>query len=319
MFNKHTRREFLKTASALGMAGMLPVSGYAQDTAGSMITRAIPGTTEMLPVIGFGSTAAVRLIVQDGPAQMTELLETMVKMGASVIDTAPREAEIDGAFGKVLVLPQFKGKFFVTTKIGLNRFLDVREVDKTGGITQYEQTKKLFQRSPADLIQVESMTDMDLHWPTLKDWKNSGEARYIGITTSASADHERMEAFMKSDKPDFIQVNYSLLETEAEQRVLPLARDMGIAVLINSPFNGGEFFRHVKGQQLPDWAAEFDCTSWAQYNLKYLLGETAINSILTETTKVSNMIDNLRGGIGRLPEEAMRKQMKAHFSSLVQA
>ncbi len=124
---------------------------------------------------------------------------------------------------------------------------------------------------------------------------------------------------MKSDKPDFIQVNYSLLETEAEQRVLPLARDMGIAVLINSPFNGGEFFRHVKGQQLPDWAAEFDCTSWAQYNLKYLLGETAINSILTETTKVSNMIDNLRGGIGRLPEEAMRKQMKAHFSSLVQA
>jgi aryl-alcohol dehydrogenase-like predicted oxidoreductase len=124
---------------------------------------------------------------------------------------------------------------------------------------------------------------------------------------------------MKSDKPDFIQVNYSLLELEAEQRVLPLARDMGIAVLINSPFNGGEFFKHVKGHELPDWAAEFDCTSWAQYNLKYLLGETAINSILTETTKLSNMVDNLSGGIGRLPDAAMRKKMKDHFTSLVQA
>ncbi len=318
MLNKHTRREFIKTASALGMAGMLPVNSFAQNT-GAMITRAIPGTTEMLPVIGFGSTAAVRLIVQDGPAQMTGLLETMVKMGARVIDTAPREAEIDEAFGKVLVLPQFKGKFFVTTKIGLNRFLDVREVDKQGGIGQYEQTKKLFQRSPADLIQVESMTDMDLHWPTLKDWKNSGEARYIGITTSATADHERMEGYMKSDKPDFIQVNYSLLETEAEQRVLPLARDMGIGVLINSPFNGGEFFKQVKSHDLPEWAAEFDCTSWAQFNLKYLLGEMAINSILTETTKVSNMVDNLSGGIGRLPDEAMRKKMKAHFNSLAKA
>jgi len=318
MLNKHTRREFIKTASALGLAGMLPVNSFAQNT-GAMITRAIPGTTEMLPVIGFGSTAAVRLIVQDGPAQMTGLLETMVKMGASVIDTAPREAEIDEAFGKVLVLPQFKGKFFVTTKIGLNRFLDVREVDKQGGIGQYEQTKKLFQRSPADLIQVESMTDMDLHWPTLKDWKNSGEARYIGITTSATADHERMEGYMKSDKPDFIQVNYSLLETEAEQRVLPLARDMGIGVLINSPFNGGEFFKQVKGHALPEWAAEFDCTSWAQFNLKYLLGEMAINSILTETTKVSNMVDNLSGGIGRLPDDAMRKKMKAHFRSLAKA
>ena len=318
MLNKHTRREFIKTASALGMAGMLPVNGFAQTT-GAMLTRAIPGTTEMLPVIGFGSTAAVRLIVQDGPAQMTGLLETMVKMGASVIDTAPREAEIDEAFGKVLVLPQFKGKFFVTTKIGLNRFLDVREVDKQGGIGQYEQTKKLFQRSPADLILVESMTDMDLHWPTLKDWKKSGEARYIGITTSATADRERMEAYMKSDKPDFIQVNYSLLEPEAEQRILPLARDMGIAVLINSPYNGGEFFKQVKGHDLPEWAAEFDCTSWAQFNLKYLLGEMAINSILTETTKVSNMVDNLGGGIGRLPDDAMRKKMKAHFSSLAKA
>ena len=317
MFNEQTRRDFIKTATALGFASLLPSSAFAQQAAGTMIKRVIPGTSEMLPVIGFGSTAAVRLIVKDGPALMTELLETMLKLGSSVIDTAPREKEIDEAFGNVLVLPQFKDKFFITTKIGLNRFLDVREVDKQGGIGQYEQTKRLFHRTPADLIFVESMTDMDLHWPSLKDWKSSGEARYIGITTSATADHERMEAFMKSDKPDFIEVNYSLLEPEAEQRILPLAQDLGIGVLINSPFNGGEYFKTVKGQTLPDWAAEFDCNSWGQFNLKYLLGQPAINTILTETTKASNMVDNLSAGLGKQPDETMRKKIKAHFDTLV--
>jgi aryl-alcohol dehydrogenase-like predicted oxidoreductase len=316
MFDKHTRRDFLKTSSALGIAGLFPFPGYSQATSGSMRTRPIPGTNEMLPVIGFGSTAAVRMIVQEGPALITGLLQTLIDNGASVVDTAPREAEVDEAFGKVLASAQFRDKLFITTKIGLNRFLQEREVDKAGGIAQYDQTKRLFQRSPADLIQVESMTDMDLHWPTLRDWKDKGEARYIGITTSATADHERMEAFMKSDKPDFIQVNYSLLEPEAEQRVLPLARDLGIAVLINSPFNGGEYFKHVSGKTLPEWVVDFDCESWAQFNLKYLLGETAINSLLTETTRTSNLIDNLRAGVGRLPDEAMRKKIKAHFRSV---
>jgi len=161
------------------------------------------------------------------------------------------------------------------------------------------------------------MTDMDLHWPTLRDWKINGEARYIGITTSATADHERMEAFMKHDKPDFIQVNYSLLEPEAGNRVLPLARDLGIAVLINSPFDGGAYFKYVSGQQLPDWAAEFDCETWAQFNLKFILGETAVTSVLTETTRISNLEDNLRAGFGRLPDTETCKRMKAHFMTLL--
>ena len=316
MFKDPSRREFLKTVSAVSMASLLPATVYSQATAGIMLKRTIPGTNDMLPVIGFGSTAAVRMIVQEGPALITGLLQTLLDNGASVIDTAPREADVDEAFGKVLGSAQFKEKLFVTTKIGLNRFLQEREVDKAGGIKQYELTKRFFQRSPADLIQVESMTDMDLHWPTLKDWKNSGEARYIGITTSATADHERMAEYMKSDKPDFIQVNYSLLEPEVEQVMLPLARDLGIAVLINSPFNGGEFFKAVSGLTLPDWAAEFDCKSWAQFNLKYLLGETAINSILTETTKTSNLVDNLQAGVGLIPDAQMRQKMKAHFVSV---
>jgi len=319
MLNRYTRRTFLKTLSVATSAGLFPLTGYSQGMVGGMgpiLKRAIPGTNEMLPVIGFGSTAAVRMIVQEGPAQITGLLETMINMGASVVDTAPREAEVDEAFGKVLSEPRFKDKLFVTTKIGLNRFLDVREVDKQGGIAQYEQTRRFFKRQPADLIQVESMTDMDLHWPTLQDWKNNGEARYIGITTSATVDHERMEAYMKSDKPDFIQVNYSLLEPEAGNRILPLARDLGIAVLINSPFDGGAYFKHVSGQQLPDWAAEFDCETWAQFNLKFILGETAVNSVLTETTRISNLEDNLRAGLGRLPDTGTRDRMQSYFASM---
>lgn len=320
MFNSHSRRDFLKTASAIGIAGLLPPFAYSQQSvapAGSIIKRAIPGTTEMLPIVGFGSTAAVQQILQAGPSQLTQLIETMVNLGASVIDTAPREAAVDEAFGKILSDPRFKDKLFVATKIGLNRFKDVREVDKQGGIDQHEQTKRFFKRHPADLVQIESMVDMDIHWPTLRDMKNNGEARYIGITTSATAEHELMEALMKSERPDFIMVNYSLQEFEAEQRILPLARDLGIGVLISSPFNGGEYFKLVSGHELPDWAAEFDCNSWAQFNLKYILGEPAISTICTETTKVTNLVDNLGAGTGRLPDAAMRKKIKAHFDSLV--
>ena len=320
MFNRYSRRTILKTLSGLGVAGLLPSSIYAQQARpviGSIIKRAIPGTNEILPVVGYGSSAAVMQILQTGPTLLTQIVETMVRLGASVIDTAPRQFEIDEAFGKILADQRFSEKLFVTTKIGLNRHLPVRTVDKQGGRGQYEQTTRLFERHPADLVQVESMTDLDLHWPTLRDLKEKDDARYIGITSSATADHERMEAFMKSDHPDFIQVNYSLVEPDAGRRVLPLARDMGIAVLINSPFNGGEYFRLIRGKELPDWAAEIDATTWAQFNLKFILGESAVNSMLTETTKVTNMEDNLHGGMGRIPDAAMRSKMKAHYDSIV--
>ena len=316
MREAYTRRTILKAMTAAGMAGCLPATAYAQQAAGSMLRRPIPGTGEMLPAIGFGSTAAVRQIVQDGPVLLRQLLETMIDMGASVIDTAPRELEVDEAFGKVLMEPRFRDELFISTKIGLRRYLPESRVDKQGGMEQFEQTSRLFGRHPADLVQVESMTDLDLHWPTLRDLKARGETRYIGITSSATADHERMAAFMTSDRPDFIQVNYSLVEPGAGDRVLPLARDLGIGVLINSPFNGGEFFKVVDGHALPEWAAEFDCSSWAQFNLKYILGETAVNTALTETTRARHLVDNLQGGMGRLPDAGMRRRMKAHFDSL---
>lgn len=318
-----SRRDLLKTLTTAGLAAGLPWSALAaQPTspAGStLLRRPIPSTSELLPVVGFGSTAAVRQVLTDGPATLTSLLDAMLALGARVVDTAPREPEVDEAFGQVLQLPRFHDGLFVTTKVGLNRFLPERRVDTQGGIRQYEQTRKFFGRRPADLIQVESMTDMDQHWPTLMEWKRTGEARYIGVTTSDTADHGRLETFMRTDRPDFIQVNFSLLEPDAEARVLPLARDRGMAVLVNSPFNGGEYFKAVAGAALPDWAREFDCTSWAQFNLKFILGHPVITSVLTETTKVANLRENLGTGMGRLPDQAMRERMLAHFRSMRKA
>lgn len=317
MFNRYSRRYFLKTLSALGVAGLLPSTGFSQGAVGTIIKRPIPGTNEMMPLVGLGSSAPVAQILQTGPSLITEFIETMIRLGASVIDTAPNTVEIDTAFGKLLSDPRFKDKLFVNSKVGRNRGLNLRSFDKQGGIEQIRQTEKHFNRKPADLILVDSMLDMDIHWPTLREAKNQGQARYIGYTTSNTVDHEKMEAYMKSHRPDFIQVNYSLLEPEIEQRILPLARDQGIAVMINTPFGGGEYFKTVSGLELPDWAAEFDCTSWAQFNLKYILGEPAVNCVLTETTKTANLEENLRTATGRLPDTDMRKKMKTHFNSVV--
>lgn len=316
MFSQHTRRTFLKSLSAMGMATSLPAPAFAQITAGPIRTRLIPGTNEHMPLVGLGSSAAVEQLLQSGPALLSQLIETMASLGASVIDTAPREKAVDEAFGRLLSDPRWKDRLFVNTKIGRNRAANIRSLDKQGGIDQIQQIEKLFNRKPSDLIQIDSMLDTDVHWPTLLEWKNNGGARYIGVTTSNTVDHERMEAFMKANRPDFIQVNYSLLEPESGDRILPLARDLGIGVIINTPFAGGEYFKAVSGLTLPDWTAEFDCSSWAQFNLKYILGEPTVNCVLTETTKVANLEENLRAATGRLPDEAMRKKMKAHFDSV---
>jgi len=319
MIEYHSRRTFLKIVSAASLAGLFPASGFSQDLAGTIIKRAIPGTGEMMPMVGFGSSAAVMEILNNGPAQLTGLLAVMVKLGASVIDTAPREPAIDEAFGKLVADARFKDKLFVNTKIGRNRAMNLRSLDKQAGIDQIRQIEQQFNRRPTDLLQIDSLLDMEIHWPTLRDAKANGEARYIGATTSDTDGHEPMEAFMKRDKPDFVQVNFSLLEPDAEQRILPLAQDLGIGVMINKPFGGGDFFKRVSGLTLPDWAAEIDCTSWAQFNLKYILGHPAINCVLTETTKTKNLEENLLSATGRLPDEAMRKKMKAHFNSVAKA
>ncbi len=317
MFRHHSRRSFLRTAAGLGIATSLPTPVLAQMNASTppLIKRAIPGTNEMLSIVGFGSSAAVMPIMQTGPEPVSELIQLMVNLGASVIDTAPRPLDVDTAFGHVLQDPRWKDKLFVTSKVGRSDDRNNRSVTKQQAIDQFNQTRRLFDRHPADVIFVDSMLDLDIHWPTLLELKDKGDTRYIGYTMSNTSGHEDMIANMKKYPPDMIAVNYSLVEPEAEQHILPMAQDMGIGVIIITPFGGGDYFVRVRNRPMPDWTADFDCTSWAQFNLKYVMSNPAVTSIVTETTKPYHLEENILTGTGRLPDEATRKRMKQRFDS----
>jgi diketogulonate reductase-like aldo/keto reductase len=255
-----------------------------------------------LPVVGLGSSKAVLEIPSRGAGPIERVLRTLVARGGRVVDTSPRSEAIDAEFGSLLNHPELRERLFVAAKINAD--------GRQAGIDQMRQMQRLFGRQRLDLVQVESMRDLETHWPDLRAWKDSGEARHIGVTVSSNASHDRMEAFMRAETFDFAHVNYSVLETGAEERLLPLARDRGMGVLINRPFMNGEFFRRVEGRELPAWAADFDCTTWAQFSLKYILAHPAVTCVLTETTSPDHMVENIQATFGRLPDEAARRRMR---------
>ncbi len=294
-----TRREFLLCLSALGV--LLPHSRaiLAQQ---ALPTRAIPATGERLPIVGLGSSKAVLEIPTSGTAPLEAVLRMLVEKGGRVVDTSPRTEEIDARFGPLLSLPALREKLFVAAKINTN--------GSQAGIDQMRQMQRLWRRETLDLVQVESLRDLNTHWPNLRAWKNSGQARYIGVTVSTDASHGRMEAFMRAESFDFVHMNYSIVETRAEERLLRLARDRGMAVLINRPFMNGAYFQRVANRKLPEWAADFDCATWAQFSLKYILGHPAVTCVLTETTNPVHMLENIQAGLGRLPDEATRRRMR---------
>lgn len=300
----YNRRDCLKTFSALGLASLVPWRINAADT---LPRRLIPGTEESLPVIGLGSSKPVMEIPDNGTEPLVQVIDRLVSAGGSVVDTSPREEAIDRAFGQVLQDPRWRDILFVSTK--------VNTTGKENGIRQMQQTSELFGKDPVDLINVESMQDLETHWPGLRARKENGKARYIGATVARIADHERMEAFMKKETPDFVQINFSVAEPQAEQRLLPLAADLGIAVQINRPFMNGSWFQRTRGRSLPAWAAEFDCDSWAQFSLKYILANPSVTCVLTETGNPVNMADNLQAAFGRLPDPATLARMKAYIAN----
>ena len=299
------RREFLKTVAGASVAALCPGIVQAQQM---LPRRLIPGTSELLPVIGLGSTKAVLQIPDNGVEPLYNVIDMLLEHGGCVIDTAPRNEAIDTEFGKLLQDRRWKDRLFVSSKINNN--------GRQQGIEQMEQTQQLFGRRPADLIQVESMVDIDNHWPSLKEWKQDGGARYIGVTVARNVEHDSMEAFMKKESPDFIQVNYSVAEPQAEEKLLPIAQDMGIAVQINRPFMNGTFFDKVKEKDLPGWVSEFECESWAQFSLKYILSHSAVTCVLTETTNPTHMLDNLQAAFGPMPDSEMKLRMRNFIENI---
>ena len=298
-----SRRDVLALLSSLPFAG-LAVPAWAQQ---AMPTRRFSASLQ-LPVIGLGSSKGVEEIAKHGEEPVRQVLRALVAQGGRVVDTWPRNPVNDTRFGEVINAPEFRDRLFVTGKID--------RVGKDAGVAQFREVQRSYGRKTIDLMQIFSLTDVDTHWPTLRSLKEAGEARYIGVTVSEMRLHQALEQFVKREKPDAFQVNYSITERQAEERILPMAADLGVPVIINRPFMNGAYFRRLETVPLPPWAAEFECHSWSQFSLKYILANPAVTCVLTETTNPKHMEENARAGFGKMPDAAARQRMRQLIDSM---
>jgi diketogulonate reductase-like aldo/keto reductase len=276
-----------------------------------MRTRRIPGTTEVLPVVGLGAPDIFTKIPPEGADLPKSVIQAMVDLGGRLVDTNPFFRPDEPVIGRLLTEMGLQNDLFLTGKITVT--------GKEEGIEHLERTVANLNKRPIDLLMIHNMRDMKNHWPTLKDWKEQGRTRYIGVSRTRTEDFSSLEEFMKQEKPDFLMIGYSATQQGPAERILPLAADLGVATIAAEPFKAfddGAFFSMVAGKPLPDWASEFDCESWAQFSLKYILSNPAITSVVTETSKVKHVVDNMRAGYGRLPDDATRQKMSDYLLSL---
>ena len=302
-----TRREFTKFglgSAVLAATGGLPAVAVAND----LIKRAIPSSGEALPVIGLGTN---RYGVGDDTAAREPLrasLARFAELGGTLIDTAPSYRSSEAVLGDLIAELDIRDQLFVATKI-----------DRETAAESEAQMRASLGRLKVDhfdLMQIHNLRGWRENLPVLNEWKESGRIRYTGITTSRSSQYAELENILARHDVDFVQINYSLEQREAAERLLPLAAERGMAVIINRAFGGGRIFKAVGDQPLPDWAAEFDCESWAQFLLKYALSHPAATLSIPGMTKVHHVDDNMGAGRGRMPTPEHRKAMEALYDAL---
>ncbi|HEY0368970.1 MAG TPA: aldo/keto reductase [Chthoniobacterales bacterium] len=267
-----------------------------------LIQRKIPSTGESLPVIGLGTWQAFD--VGDSPnerAPLEEVMRAFVRLGGRLIDSSPMYGRAEKVVGDLATKLNLHDQLFLATKVWTT--------GRAAGITSMERSLDLLKAKKVDLMQVHNLVDVETHLATLREWKQQGRVRYIGITHYTAGAQAEVARVLERETVDFVQINYSLMEREAEQRVLPITEERGVAVIVNRPLGGGGLFSRVRGKPLPDYAAEFDCTSWAQFFLKWIIANPAVTCAIPATNKVAHLEDNMRGGIGRLPNESLRKRM----------
>ena len=308
ILNPLNRRKFLTQSALLAGAASLPLGSFAQET---MRANVIPGTDESLPVVGLGAPRAFIELPPEGKELPISLIEAMMDVGGTVIDTPAFFRPDVPVLGEILTEMGVKDDLFLIGKVTVD--------GKEEGIAHLEKLVANLGKRPIDCLLVHNMRQMEVQWPTLKQWKEEGKVRYIGVSRTRTEDFASLEKFMKDEKPDFLMIGYSITQQGPADRVLPLAEDLGVAVVGAEPFKAfddGAFFQVVADKKLPEWTSEFDCESWAQFSLKYILSNPAITTIVTETGSVKHVIDNVRAGYGRLPDQATRKRMSDHLLSL---
>lgn len=299
-----TRRDFLALATAVAGA-VAARAAIARPR--EMPARPIPTTGELLPIVGLGSTRPVTAIAENGPEPVAAVVRALFEHGGRVIDTWPRSDANDAAFGEIISARRLRKRLFVT--------INLEQQGAQAGREHFERTLRLYQRERIDLVNVGSLIDLEAQWPNLRAFKDEGRARYIGVTAAQAALYEPLEAFLARERPDFVEINYSVTEREAERRLLPLCAERGIAVLVSRPFMNGAYFERLESVALPAWAAEFECTSWAQFSLQYIFANPAVTCVLTETTSAEHMAENALASFAPVPGEAARERMRAFIDA----
>jgi len=272
-------------------------------------TRPIPRTGERIPAIGLGTWQAFD-VPRDRPerAAAKETLRTLAELGGSVVDSSPMYGAAEQAVGELAAELGLGGKLFVATKVWTS--------GRDAGIRQMEASFRKLGVARLDLMQIHNLVDTDVHLATLAGWKKEGRVRYLGVTHYTASGHAGLEAAIRKHRPDFVQLNYSVAEREAEDRLLPLAQAEGVAVLVNRPLGQGRLVARLEGKPLPPWAPEIDCASWGQVLLKFILGHPAVTCVIPGTRNARHLADNLGAARGRTPDAALRARMAAYFDSL---
>jgi aryl-alcohol dehydrogenase-like predicted oxidoreductase len=304
------RRGFLKAGVSAGAMLVIPrVSRAAQNA--PLIQKKIPASGEAIPIIGIGTARRYEDIKSDaekGPLRDT--IRELAALGGKVIDTAPTYGTAETVVGELVDGLRVREALFLATKVSL------REAGREAGLKQIEQSFKRLRTDKIDLIAVHNLRDTPTQLRNLREMKQAGRIRYVGITTSFENQYPEFEQTMKSEALDFIQVDYALDNRNADERILPLAGDRGMAVMINLPFGRGRLFKAVEGKKLPDWAGEIDCTTWAQFFLKYVVSHPAVTCAVPGMAKPEYVRDNLGAARGRLPDAGMRRRMQQFIDSV---
>jgi len=303
-----SRREVLTLMLGAGI-GIATGRLTAQPASDDLILRAIPRSGERIPAVGLGSSETFEVGASAAQrAPVRDVLERYVELGGRVVDTSPMYGTAETVIGEVAHQLGISATLWLATKVWTQ--------GREAGIEQMEQSFRRLRTDRIDLMQVHNLIDTQTHLRTLRDWQEQGRIRYIGVTHYQVNAYEELARLIRDESLDFVQFNYSIATREAERMLLPLAAERRTAVLANRAYENGGLFARVRGKPLPDWAAEFDCASWGQFFLKYVISHPAVTSVIPATSKVNHLVDNMGAGRGRLPDAAMRARMVAHFESL---
>lgn len=294
----------LMAAAAAGATGAGPA-----PTAAPLLARPIPSTDETIPAVGLGTWRTFDVGATAGErTPLREVLRAFVALGGRVVDSSPMYGTAESVIGdlgaELGVLPSL----FVATKVWTR--------GRQEGAEQMERSLRRLRAMPLDLMQVHNLVDWRTHLRTLREWKAAGRIRYLGVTHHMAGAHAELERVMRDEALDFVQLNYSLAEPEAEQRLLPLARERGIAVLVNRPYAEGAMFRRVRGRALPAWAAEVGAASWGQLFLRWILAHPAVTCVIPATSRPQHLADNMAAGAEPMPDATARARIAAHFAQL---